>query len=74
MWQPSLETSLVRLRPLLREDFDALFTAASDPSIWAQHPASDRHRPEVFRAFFEDALACGGALVFEDRASGAVIE
>jgi N-acetyltransferase len=71
--QPVLEGELVRLRPLRADDWDALFAVASDPLIWEQHPAHDRWREPVFRAFFDDALANKGALVAIDRASGTVI-
>lgn len=54
-------------------DWDALFAVASDPLIWAVHPAHDRWQEPVFRAFFEAGLASGGALTVIDRASGAVI-
>ena len=71
--QPVLESEHVRLRPLCASDWDALFAIASDPLIWAQHPAHDRWQEPVFRAFFDDALANQGALVAIDAASGAVI-
>jgi RimJ/RimL family protein N-acetyltransferase len=71
--QQLLEGALVRLRPLVPEDWEALFAVASDPLIWQQHPAHDRWRAPVFRAFFDDALANKGALVAIDRASGTVI-
>ncbi|HSF13659.1 MAG TPA: GNAT family N-acetyltransferase [Erythrobacter sp.] len=71
--QPVLEGEHVLLRPLRPDDWDALFAVASDPLIWAQHPAHDRWQEPVFRAFFDDALANKGALVAIDRASGAVI-
>jgi N-acetyltransferase len=71
--QPVLEGERVLLRPLRPDDWDALFAVACDPLIWQQHPAHDRWREPVFRAFFDDALAQGGALVAIDRASGAVI-
>ena len=61
------------MRPLAREDWSALYAVGSDPGIWAVHPASDRWREPVFRAYFEDRLASGGALVAVDVASGAVI-
>ncbi|MBV9075484.1 MAG: hypothetical protein JOZ10_17800 [Acidobacteria bacterium] len=41
--QPTLLGELLELRPLLPEDSDALFAAASDPLIWEQHPESDRY-------------------------------
>lgn len=71
--QPVLEGERLILRPLVPEDWDALFAVASDPLVWEQHPAHDRWREPVFRAFFDDALANTGALVAIDRASGAVI-
>lgn len=71
--QPVLEGELVSLRPLRAEDWDALFAVASDPLVWAQHPAHDRWQEPVFRAFFDDALAKKGALAVIDKASGAII-
>ncbi len=71
--QPTLEGEIVALRPLHEDDWDALYAIASDPAVWEQHPMHDRWREDVFRAFFDDAMAKGGALAVIDRASGAVI-
>lgn len=71
--QPTLEGVGVVLRPLTPDDWEALFAVASDPLIWEQHPAHDRWREPVFRAFFDDALAQGGALAFIDKTSGRII-
>lgn len=71
--QPTLRGALVALRPLRAEDDDALYAVASDPLIWEQHPARNRHEPAVFREFFREALACGGALLVQDATTGAVI-
>jgi RimJ/RimL family protein N-acetyltransferase len=71
--QPVLEGERLHLRPLVPEDWEALFAVAADPLIWQQHPAHDRWREQVFRAFFDDALANKGALVAIDRGTGAVI-
>jgi len=68
--QPILQGELLSLRPLRPEDWDALFAVASDPLIWEQHPASDRYKEEVFRGFFHEALASGGALVALDAKDG----
>jgi RimJ/RimL family protein N-acetyltransferase len=71
--QPTLVGDLLRLRPLHPDDFDALYAVAADPGIWEQHPDSDRWREPVFRRFFADALASGGALLAIDRATGEVV-
>ncbi len=55
------------------DDFDALHQAASDPLIWEQHSVPDRHERDVFRRFFDGALACGGGLVAQDSATGRLI-
>ena len=70
---PTLEGEQVRLRPLTPGDRAALFSVASDPLIWEQHPAHDRWKPEVFDAFFDEALSEGGAFAVEDAATGVVI-
>lgn len=61
------------LRPLRAEDFQDLYAVASDPLLWEQHPASDRYKPDVFAAFFREALASGGALIAIDKADGRVV-
>ena len=71
--QPVLEGERLILRPLRESDWDALYAVASDRLLWANHPSHDRWQEPVFRAFFDDALAKGGALAIVDRASGTVI-
>jgi N-acetyltransferase len=71
--QPTLTGERLELRPLRPDDWDALYAAASDPLIWEQHPESDRHTVEVFRRYFDGALASGGAFVVIDRRTGAII-
>jgi RimJ/RimL family protein N-acetyltransferase len=71
--QPTLKGELLELRPLLQEDFDDLYTVASDPLIWEQHPANERYKETVFKEFFREAMESGGALIAVDSKSGAVI-
>ncbi|HVB38466.1 MAG TPA: GNAT family N-acetyltransferase [Vicinamibacterales bacterium] len=71
--QPTLRGQLVELRPLRAEDYDDLYAVASDPLIWEQHPARNRHEDAVFRTFFQEGLASGGAFVVTDVATGKVI-
>lgn len=73
IWQPTLRSASLLLRPLLDSDHAALFAAAADPEIWRQHPSSDRHRPEVFDQYFAGALASQGALLISDAATQEVL-
>ena len=57
--QPILQGERLELRPLRAEDWEALYAVASDWLIWEQHPARNRHEIDVFRAFFDEALAVG---------------
>lgn len=71
--QPVLEGDRLLLRPLVEADWEGLYAVASDPAIWAVHPSHDRWQEPVFRAFFDEALAGGGALAIMDKAEGRVI-
>ena len=71
--QPVLEGERLLLRPLREGDWDALFAVASNRELWAGHPSHDRWQEPVFRAFFDDALAKGGALAVIDKVTGEVI-
>jgi len=71
--QPVLRGERLDVRPLTADDWQALYAVASDSLIWEQHPARNRYELEVFRGFFDEALASGGALVVIDRANGLVI-
>jgi len=65
--QPTLKSEILEVRPLRADDFDELYAVASDPLIWEQHPHSDRYQHDVFRKFFDEAMASGGAFVVLDR-------
>ena len=65
--QPRLAGELVELRPLEESDFEDLYAVASDPAIWEQHPDPTRFQRSVFRGFFSEHLASGGALLVLDR-------
>lgn len=71
--QPYLIGEAIQLRPTKSDDWVALFAAASDPEIWAIHPAHDRWKEPVFRRYFDDALASGGSLAIRERATDRVI-
>jgi RimJ/RimL family protein N-acetyltransferase len=71
--QPTLAGESVLLRPIRAEDFAALHEVASDPLLWAQHPARDRWREEAFRLYFETWFLRGGGLLIAERATARTI-
>lgn len=72
-WQPRLEGELVLLRPTRPEDWDDMFSAASDPLIWAGHPAKERYTEPEFRKYFDAALQSNGALTIIDKMTGRIV-
>ena len=56
---PMLRSSTITLRAAHAQDFEALYTAASDPGIWASHPSPHRFQHDVFRSEFWDSAAPG---------------
>jgi RimJ/RimL family protein N-acetyltransferase len=72
--QPNhLANAAVRLSPLREDDFEALHAVASDPLLWAQHPNPDRYRRDVFRTFFDGAMASRGAFLVRDATTDAIV-
>jgi RimJ/RimL family protein N-acetyltransferase len=71
--QPTFQTELIAVQPLASEDFERLFTAASDPLIWEQHPDRDRYKRAVFDRYFQTAMESGGAFLILDQKSGRVV-
>jgi RimJ/RimL family protein N-acetyltransferase len=71
--QPVLEGPRLRLRPLKAADFDEMYAAASDPLIWEQHPAPNRHELRIFEEFFDRALKSRGALAIIDKATKKIV-
>jgi RimJ/RimL family protein N-acetyltransferase len=71
--QPVLETETILLTPVQEKDFESLYTAASDPKIWEQHPNKDRWKKEIFKTFFEGAIQSKGAFLIIDKNNNSVI-
>ena len=65
--QPLLENDNLLLKPLTNSDFESLYTVASNPKIWEQHPNKDRWKREIFETFFEGALQSNGAFIIIDK-------
>lgn len=71
--QPTLQGSLVELRPLSPGDFEDVYAVANDPLLWAQHPEPNRYQREVFRKFFDRAIESKGAFAVIDLKSRRII-
>jgi RimJ/RimL family protein N-acetyltransferase len=71
--QPTIANNLVSIAPLQEGDFEALYTVASDPLIWEQHPNKNRYQREVFQNFFNGAMESGGAFLVKGAATGEII-
>jgi RimJ/RimL family protein N-acetyltransferase len=71
--QPRIENQWVKLEPLTPSDFEALYSVASDPLIWEQHPNKNRHQREAFAVYFKGAIESGGALRVIDKTTGTLI-
>lgn len=70
--QATLENENVKLVPLNPNDLEELFSVASDPKIWEQHPNKDRYQREVFEKFFQGAIESKGAFKIIDKSSNEV--
>ncbi|WP_348798197.1 GNAT family N-acetyltransferase [Flavobacterium adhaerens] len=62
-----LENEFVKLIPLEENHFEELYTIASDPLLWEQHPIKDRYKIEVFKPFFEAGINSKGAFLILDK-------
>jgi RimJ/RimL family protein N-acetyltransferase len=71
--QPYIQCELLKLRPLSRDDFSALYEVASDPLVWEQHPHKERYQREVFEHFFDNALESKGALIVSRNDTNQII-
>jgi RimJ/RimL family protein N-acetyltransferase len=71
--QLNLKGNLVELKPLRADDYRDLYAVAEDPLIWEQHPVNDRHKEEVFKEFFREALESNGTLIAVDSGESRII-
>ena len=71
--QPAIGNELVRVQPLCADDFVRLYSVASDPLVWEQHPNPDRWQRVVFENWFRGALESRGALLVFDAATDTLI-
>lgn len=69
--QPNdLSNDRVALLPLRETDLDLLYTLASDPLVWEQHPNPNRYQRDVFETYFKGAMESKGAFIIKDVCTG----
>ncbi len=64
---------LVTAIPLELTDLGILYSAASDPLIWQQHPNKNRYQRHEFENYFKGAIESGGAFLVRDAKTNEVI-
>jgi len=69
----TLRGDRIWLSPMVEADRELLYKAASDPEIWAGHPARQRYLRDVFDPYFDGLLAAGGTLVARETSTERVI-
>ena len=62
-----LENDLIKIIPLQEEHFEELYHVASDPLIWEQNPAKDRHTKEGFSTFFDIIITKASFLILDKQ-------
>ncbi|OGS73815.1 MAG: hypothetical protein A3G95_04830 [Flavobacteria bacterium RIFCSPLOWO2_12_FULL_31_7] len=72
-FQPTLSNEFVKIVPLSTEDFEDLFTIASDKLLWGQHPENNRYQKDVFLKHFQEAVQSGTAFKVIDVKTGNTI-
>lgn len=71
--QTILENENFKLIPLKENDFERLYSIASDPKVWEQHPNKERYKKDVFENFFKGAMESNGAFLVVSKDSGEVL-
>ena len=68
-FKSEFENNYLRLFQARNSDFEKLYLVAKNPSIWEQHPESDRWKRSKFSLFFKNGLAndFGLLIVFDKR-------
>ena len=61
-----LQNEFIRLVPLQETDFEELYSVASNPLVWEQHPNPNRYKREDFTNYFKGAIESKGAFLIID--------
>ncbi|MCT1526400.1 GNAT family N-acetyltransferase [Sphingobacterium hotanense] len=69
----TLSNELVKLIPMIKEDYEWVYAAASDPKIWEQHPDTRRYSPIGFTKYFQKLIATDIPYLIIDQKTEQVI-
>lgn len=70
--QPTLYKDNLNIKPLVSADYEEMYSAASDPAIWAGMPAKNRWKKTPFTKWFEFMVDVGSLTIREqDKIIGA---
>ena len=68
-----LRNELIRLVPLQETDFEELYSVASNPLVWEQHPNPNRYKLEDFINYFKGAMESKGAFLILDATTNETV-
>ena len=68
-----LRNELIRLVPLQETDFEKLYSVASNPLVWEQHPNPNRYKLEDFTNYFKGAMESKGAFLILDATTNETV-
>ena len=68
-----LRNELIRLVPLQETDFEELYSVASNPLVWEQHPNPNRYKLEDFTNYFKGAMESKGAFLILDATTNETV-
>ena len=68
-----LQNEFIRLVPLQETDFEELYSVASNPLVWEQHPNPNRYKLEDFTNYFKGAIESKGAFLILDAVTNETV-
>lgn len=64
--QTLLKNDVVRLEPLIEENYEELSAVGCNPEVWINHPNKSRGTEAGFKVFFDGAIKSQGAYLIRD--------
>src|SRR5690625_7232660 len=64
--QTLLKNDIVRLEPLIEEDYEELSAVGCNPEVWINHTNNSRGTEDGFKVFFDGAIKSQGVYLIRD--------